>query len=598
MRRVLIHLLLLAAAGAAGCSRDRIVFENEPPRDFGHPDAGIEPVDAGCTGLVCSRDLRSVHDCHGNLVKECPADKACGNGECIAPCDAAALNEGSVGCSFGVTGTVENGDSRGSCAALFIANNWTSPVTPHLTFKGEEKKLDGAIWVPFVEDGIVKHKPLEGPIPPGGGAVVFLSNEATGAPSWIRCPLGAKPIFDKDIATYGTGIGDAVFATTDAPVSMYSIYPYGGAKSYTPSGTLLLPTSSFRKNYVLVTSWGGKSDVFGDGVVAQNQRPQPGMPAVQILAIEDDTSIDLVPRVDIAGGRGVPGAPANQVATYRLKRGEFLQLTQQQELVGSVLEADKPVGVFGGHSCMDVPVGTGVCDSDKKQIPPLSAWGSEYAVLPAPDRVRLTGARTERSNELSVVRIVGAANGTKLVYEPMQPKGAPSTIESGQLARFFTSSPFVVRSQDSGHPFYVATVMTGYRGSKSQTGDPETATVIPTDQWLDTYGFFADHTYMRSAVYVTRRKSNGTFRDVTLDCAGVLTDWEPITADYEWTYVELTRGTRPQAYPGGTCADGAHRIHSDGPFTMAVWGVSLAASYSYPGGTGLRRATELRLPVR
>ncbi len=247
---------------------------------------------------------------------------------------------------------------------------------------------------------------------------------------------------------------------------------------------------------------------------------------------------------------------------------------------------------------MNVPVALSACDSDNKQIPPLSAWGHEYAVLPAPDRARLAGGRADGSGELSVIRFVGAAAGTKLVYEPHPPEGAPMTLESGQLARFFASAPFVVRSQDSAHPFFVSSVMTGVAGSKSWLGDPETSIAVPTDQWLDEYGFFADYTYRRSAVYVTRRKSQGVFHDVMLDCAGALTHWEPITADYEWTYVELTRAGVPQTYPGGTCTDGAHQIRSEGPFTISVWGVSNAASYSYPGGTGLRRTTELHLPVR
>ncbi len=596
MRRPFVYLLLVVSAGWAGCSPKRGSFENKPG-ELGGPDASLDGMDAGCSGLVCSPDLRSVRDCDGNIVKECAVDKACGKGECIAPCDAAAINEGSVGCSFALSGGVENGDVRGSCSAVFVANNWTLPATLHVTYRGEEKPLDGALWVPFVEDGVVKHKPLEGPIPPGGGAVVFLANEFNDGSYWTGCPRGVKPIFDKDLSIYGTGVGDAVFALADVPVSMYSIYPYGGARSRYPSGTLLLPTTSFRKNYVLVSSWGGKGDVFGENVVAPSDGTQPGKPAVQIVATEDDTAVRLLPKVDLVGGIGVARAPHGQVTTFKLQRGQYLQLTQQQELVGSALESDKPVGVFGGHTCMNVPVGVGACDSDKKQIPPLSAWGHEYAVLPAPDRVRWMGTRAQRSNELSVVRIVGAADGTKLVYEPAQPANAPSTLESGELARFFTNTPFVVRSQDSAHPFFVATVMTALNGSKTITGDPESALVIPTDGWLDSYGFFADYSYVRSAIYVTRRKSNGAFRDVTLDCAGVLTDWEPITADYEWTYVELTRASRPQTYPGGTCTDGPHRIQSDGPFTMSVWGISSAASYSYPGGMGLRRATELVLPV-
>lgn len=95
-----------------------------------------------------------------------------------------------------------------------------------------------------------------------------------------------------------------------------------------------------------------------------------------------------------------------------------------------------------------------------------------------------------------------------------------------------------------------------------------------------------------------RHTTNGTFQEVTHDCAGALTDWEPITADYEWTYLELSHQLGPMSYPGGTCTDGAHHIHSDGPFTMTVWGLANWASYAYPGGMGLRTSTSPQLPVR
>jgi IgGFc binding protein len=597
MRSAVRHLLLVVAAAWVGCSSDRESFQNKPD-DFGDPDAGL---DAGCSGVVCSRDLRSVRDCDDNLVKECPAETACGNGECLAPCDAVAANEGSIGCSFAVPPYNGPLDAyAGSCRAFFVANNWTSPAAVRIEYKGEEKSLDGALWEPFVEDGVVKHRKLDGPIPPGGGAVVFVSHEDlwNGSKTWVSCPEGVKPIFDKEGAVYGTGIGQSLLVRADVPVSMYLIHPYGGAKSTVPGATLLLPTTSFRKNYVLTSSWGGKSDTFGKGrIEIIGATLQTGRPTIQIVATEDDTAIDLLPRVDIVGGKGVHPSPRDEVASYTLRRGEVLQLTQDNELVGSILETSKPVAVFGGQTCMRVPADVPACENDNEQIPPLSAWGHEYAVWPAPDRTTPAGgAPSER--DPSVVRLVGAANGTKLVYEPTVPEGAPDELEAGQIARFFADDAFVVRSQDAEHPFYVATVMTGAALVASAWGDPETTIMVPTDQWLDSYGFYSDYSYELSSISVARRKSNGVFQDVTLDCAGVLTGWKPITADYEWTTVVLTRRGRSQTYPAGKCNDGAHQIKSDGAFSIAVWGLSPSASYSYSGGTGLRPATQLHVPVR
>ncbi len=583
MRRQLVHIFLLMFAGWVGCSSDRASFESSPGVDFSKPDSAVDNVDAGCSGLICSPDLHSVRDCYGNVVKDCGPDKACGKGECIAPCDAAAINEGSIGCSFAVPWSVDF-DYRGSCNALLIANNWTSPATLRIEYKGEERSLEDAVWVPIVEDGVVKHKKLDGPIPAGGAAVVFLSDDKPDENiNWVGCPKGVRPVLDKDESIPFTGIGHALFAGTDVPTSMYSIYPYGGVPSHVTASTLLFPTTSFRNNYIAVSTW-------EDAVL--------GKPTLQIVATENDTFVDVLPKVKLVGGYGIQPGPANAVTRYTLQRGEVMQLTQANSLVGSVIESSKPVGLFGGMTCVYIPFTSVACDEDNTQIPPVSAWGHEYAVLPPPDRLSWRTNGTSAEGARGFIRIVGAVDDTKLTYDPSPPEGAPAALESGQLVRFAADYPFVVRTQDSAHPVYVASVMTGRVVSTTDLGDPQTALAIPTDQWLDSYQFVSDYTYPMSAVFVTRRKTNGEAHDVTLDCAGPLTGWKPIGGDYEWTYADLSRANQPVSYPdGGACTDGAHRIWSDAPFAMTVWGIGWAVSYSYPGGAGLRPINDVHVPV-
>ncbi len=599
MRKHLLYLVVAvpaAGVGWAGCSPSRTSWQNDTPTFVS--DAGTLPLpDAGCTTVVCSRDLRSVRDCSDNVVKNCSSDQGCANGDCLPACEAAARNEGSVGCSFLVP--TPHAARPESCAAFFVANNWTSPATIHIEFKGQELPLDGAVWVPYVEGGTVKHKKLEGPIPPGSGAVVFLSNERpVDLVNWVTCPAGVHPVLDKAPGVSKTGFGSSPIVTTDVPVSMYSIYPYGGANSYSPSATLLLPTTSLRKNYIVASAWGGKGYSAGRGLGSGNAAlEQPGMPTLQIVAIEDDTSVDLLPTVDITGGNGVPQNARKTVASYTLKRGEAVQFVQNSELTGSVLESTKPVAVFGGQTCMYVPSDTPDCDADTSQIPPLSTWGSEYAVVSAPNRSELFSKGTQQARDPSMTRFVGAVDGTELVYEPYQPEGAPNTLQSGELAAVVTYEPFVVRSQDAAHPFFVMNLMSGAVAAGTFLGDPEAVVTVPTAQWLDDYVFFSDSTYPYSAAVVTRRKVGGVFQDIDLDCAGLLTDWKPISADFEWTFVEFSRAFKPQSYPGGTCTDGPHRMHSDAPFALHVWGLGAAASYEYAGGTGLRPVTEVHVPV-
>lgn len=595
--RLIIPLVLVPMAWA-GCASDRASF-NTDTGDLGNVDAG--DIDAGCTGVVCSRDLQAILDCDGNVVEKCAADKACGKGKCVAPCEAAALNEGSVGCSFVVPKPNPYLSYAGACTAIFVANNWTSPATIRLEYKGEERSVEDAVWVPYADtDGIVKHQKLDGPIPPGGGAVVFLSSDPVLEAASLGCPAGVKRVLENEEGVYSTGFGQVVFAHADVPVSIYSIYPYGGAATYVPSATLLLPTTSLRTNYIAMSTWGGKGDSFAlpDRPFSQEHFAlQFGKPTLQIVATADDTSVELVPTVAIAGGNGVaPGLP-KEVARYTLQRGEFVQLAQDSELVGSVIESSKPVALFGGHHCANIPGNAGQCDTDNEQLLPISAWGNEYAVVPAPNRLDWVSQGASVERDPGIIRIVGAVDGTTLSYDPAPPDGAPGTLEAGQHARFVAGSPFVVRSQDERHPFQVTSHMVGCMVSSTQVGDPEMVVVVPSAQWLDSYVFFSDSTYSFSAVVVTRRKDKGKFHDVTLDCAGPLTGWKPINAEYESTRVELSRLGKPVPYPTGECNDGAHRIESAGPFAITVWGVGTRASYAYAGGMGLRTITDVHVPA-
>jgi len=133
-------------------------------------------------------------------------------------------------------------------------------------------------------------------------------------------------------------------------------------------------------------------------------------------------------------------------------------------------------------------------------------------------------------------------------------------------------------------------------------GDPEWVNVIPTDQYLDNYVFFTDPTYSETSLVVTRRPSTqtGQFADVTLDCAGPLTGWQPF-GDLEYTRIDLVTGNFQNV---GNCSNGRHEMSSEVPFGVTVWGWGSAAtstftqyvSYAYPAGASVQPINEVNVP--
>ena len=535
----------------------------------------------GCaTGPMCSNDLASVVDCKGQILTACSAEEGCANGKCVPdPCKAAETSRSSYGCDYWALKTALRQQADGACFAAFVTNTWSRPV--HIKVEREGQALpDGFIYVPISQGMTVDYAPYDpvGGLPVGQVAILFLARSPFGG-SVVDCPRPAA--IGNEVGVSGTGLGEAFHITTDYPVVSYQIVPFGGAQSYVTSATLLLPTSAWDTNYVAVNAYtSAGSDYEG------------GDPSLNIVAHEDGTTVTILPARDIKGSADVAPATAGAPTTYKLDKGQYLQITQPEELTGSPIQSDKPVAVFGGSACMAVPTGKLDCDSAQQQIAPVRALGSTYAAVRYKDRV-------PGMPESPPYRLVGAVDGTELTWIPTTPPGMPKTVGLGQVIEFTPDGDFVVQSQDAEHPFYLGGYMTGgdaYNG----VGDPEWVNIIPPAQYLDHYVFFTDPTYPETSLVVIRAPSriDGSFADVELACAGKLGGWQKL-GEYEYTRVDLVTGD----FEGvGGCTNGRQEMASALPFGVTVWGWGTTqqtklVSYAYPAGAGFQPINEVVVPV-
>ncbi len=556
----------------------------------------------GCSGnATCAADLHTIL-CDGEVIGSCGASEGCANGECIPACDAAKANKSSVGCDY-YTVNPDVLYSQGACFAAFVANTWTTPATLTVERNGQALDVSSFARIPNGSGAAITYDPLPGgQLPPGQVAILFLAQFNPGALYTPACPAGiTTAVSTEDAALHDTGIGKSFHVTSDVPVVAYDIFPYGGGPSAITSATLLLPTSAWDTNYIAVQPYGA-SPFGGDPNSYQY---------VQIVAAEDATDVTISPTAAIVGGPGVVATGAGVPATYSLSKGQVLQFTQEGVLNGSPVQSTKPVGLFGGNRCMVVPSGSaGACDAGHQMIPPVRALGTEYVGVH--HRNRFPGVE-----ESPPWRLVGAVDGTVLSYEPAAPLGAPTSLGVGQVAEFATSAPFVVRSQDKDHPFYVSGHMTGCADVSSDPfndcrGDPETVNVIPAQQYLNQYVFFTDPTYPETSLVVIRKAAADGFHDVTLSClASPIGGWQPIGTGgtYEYTYVDLVTGN---FMPLNGCNNGRQEAKSDAPFAVTVWGWGSGAtggdaiglqfpysqyvSYAYPAGAAVEPLSEVVVP--
>ena len=549
-------------------------------------EGGVE-IEAGppCPN-TCSNDLKNIVTCNGSIIMPCTVDQGCANATCIDnPCKAAEESKSSYGCDYWALKTAMRPQADGACFAAFVANTWGKPVHLQVERSGVKLPPETFTYIPSGQGTSVTYTPYDAVkgLDVGEVAIMFLARKKMGG-SVVDCPMPAA--LSTEVGVVGTGRGSAFHITSDYPVVAYQIDPYGGGQAAVTSATLLLPTSAWDMNYIAVNAYKtAEPDFLG------------GNPSLDILAYQDGTDVKILPKVNIVAGTNVIPGIANTPVTYKLNKGEYIQITQPEELTGSPIESTKPVAVFGASACMTVPVGKTDCDSAQQQLAPVKALGSEYAAV----RYRSRSA----AEETPPWRLVGAVDGTTLLWTPKAPMGAPSKLGLGEVVEFNSGGPFVVASQDAEHPFYLGGYMTGGEDFLGE-GDPDWVNIIPPSQYLNHYVLFTDPTYPETSLVVVRTPSkvDQKFADVTLDCGGgagsggILTGWQKVGA-YEYARVELVS----KDFMGvNGCTNGRQEMLSALPFGVTVWGwgntqQTKLVSYAYPAGAGFQPINKVVVPA-
>ena len=546
------------------------------------PDAPL-PDTGPPNGSGCSADLRDVLDATGGTLRTCPLDQGCSMGACVPACDAAVAAHGSIGCAFLAMTPPTYPPALPPCHSVFLANTWDQPV--RVTVHRGGTSYDATTFGRIVDNATTPDHwaaiPTTG-IPVDAVGVLFLSSDPhavmpeTGTP--LTCPV--TPAINAATVIDASGEGDAWAIGTDAPVSAYDIIPFGGAPSFFPSASLLLPTSALGDQYVVIATPIGTAT--------------PGGPQwLAIIGSADATSVSIQPTVDLAAGGGLPAIAAGTTGTVMLDAGQVAQwqlpTTTTLDTSGTLVRASHDVAVVAGNRFFrDQPTPGPGGEGTHQQILPLDALGHRYVAAP------YTTRRMDLAPEVIPYRIVGGADGTVLTFDPAI-TGAPTTLARGQIADISSSAAFVVSSQDAMHPFALGQIMPtanlvgGSRpGAQNsmfgpQLGDEEFVVFFPPDQYLSRYVFFTDPTYWTTNLALVReRDASGAFQPVMIDCVGEVSGWTAVDAAhaYEVTNVDLVRA----GVGVGSCVNGHHVASSAAPFGVVVWGTDAYASYAYPAG--------------
>ncbi|MPV86159.1 putative Ig domain-containing protein [Ostreibacterium oceani] len=276
-------------------------------------------------------------------------------------------------------------------------------------------------------------------------------------------------------------------------------------------------------------------------------------PEFAIIATEDDTVVDFeFNELSKLNGE-------NPTFTQRLNKGDIYYFEYAvEDITGTKIISDKPVSVFSGNNCVNIPRDRWACDHIVEQVPDITRWGKDF--LLAPLALRKNG---------DTIRVLAQADDTKLYvnYSHLY------TLSKGEYYEFIANKASYIKTSKPS-------LVMQYANSQQFDGvqaDPFMMLVTPVNQYTNDYliatpsGSFADDEGGKNFINVIVRDSdkgsvllNGQSVDSTL--------FKPVE-NTEYVYAQLP------------ISDAQHTLTADIAFGASVYGFSTFESYGYPGGS-------------
>lgn len=384
--------------------------------------------------------------CNGNVVEQCTVDgewalkyDCAANGiVCFEPgyCASACggdpkFNNSNSGCDYWAVDLDNHFGAQDSPYAVIVTNLSDTPATVTVTKQdGADLPLDTVIELDVLPDEL---------------RIIDLPS---------RQPQGAK------LGWFGYRI------RSTNQIIAYQFNPLDNVDVFSNDASLLLPVNTYGKSYRVFSMpellGGGPPIGFGENcnlVCGQYSGGQclddgagglgcalPYRGTMTVVAPESGTVVSITPTTMTLAGTGVQAMLPGQTYTYELSTYQILNIktdTDGGDLTGTLVTADKPVGVFGGH---EASVTSDRCCADhlEQQMFPVSTWGTTYIATKA----------FERGQEADYWRIMAAENGTTITLNPaIQPN---QMLNAGQWVEVVTDQDFVVSADK---PIGVAQVL-------------------------------------------------------------------------------------------------------------------------------------------
>ena len=216
---------------------------------------------------------------------------------------------------------------------------------------------------------------------------------------------------------------------------------------------------------------------YGVSVPRTSVHSSPYDSSILIVGTENNTLLKLTTAqsVNVAVGNTVTFITAGREYSFMINRLQTFYVGSLKDLSGTKIVTDKPVSVFSGHRCANVPWNVAACSHLIEQLPPTALWGDVYYIVPLADKRSYTIKVLAASN-YTVINMY--CNNTIESYIINEGDFVNKTSQSNEYCAVYSNKEVLVVQFSHGGDEDIG-----------DYGDPMMTLVPATNQYLSKFEF-------------------------------------------------------------------------------------------------------------
>ena len=339
------------------------------------------------------------------------------------------------------------------------------------------------------------------------------------------------------------------------------------------------------------------ASILGDSGTAAQAKDSVAL----IIGTENDTEIILEPSTIIShpfapaltGNQFIPGAPVQFRAVTIQRFQTFYLQVRGGDISGTRIIASKPISVFSGHECANIPLRSEPCDIVIEQLQPIDTWGTEAVTVPLRTRIGDV-LKVFASQDSTTVNITYTDINSDMVTSDSFTLNRNGFRELGGVSLNTTGAIDNFTLIQSNNPIAVFQFSRSFTTDNNIISDPFLLSVPSCEQYRDSYAVITAPFNETIEGTVTGRTGYVNYTNIAVPAeyfnASLITvNNNPIDAS---EFRPIRRADNSiWGYGAQLLLDeGAQVIRHQDPnaaLSVTLYGFSNQQSWGYTGGTGL-----------